>query len=233
MKLTERDKKLLRMLAYFVVITGFGAFVFRPLIRNNAELGDRIILLEARKEEMDARIAQQQGLEKRRNELADLYRISTREFYPMLGSEEVDREITGIILSCGMQALNLNIVMPQEGVVLMPYVHAEEAAEIELPGNLQESISTAEENAAGETADARSFIYAPVVAFTASGSEAQAAELIDKLYREYPAIRVRSYAHRIQESSAVEERGMRTELLSLELELYMCDRSLSGQGEKS
>lgn len=242
MKLTERDKKLLLMLAYFVVIVGFGAFVFRPMIGNYTELGDRIVLLEAEKQEMDERIAQWKGLEQRRNELADLFRISTEEFYPMLESEEVDKEITGIVLSCGMQALNLNIAMPQEGVSVTPYRYAEETAEMELSGDAPESVS--EESVSPESilqedgsaqegeAAAQSYIYAPVVTLTAAGSEAQAEALIDKLMREYPAIRVRSYSHQMLENFAGGENVTGTELLSLELELYMCDHSVSGQGEK-
>lgn len=215
MRLTERDKKLLLMLACFVIVTGFGVFVFRPLISNYVELGDRLLLLETQKEEMDEQIKQGRGLEQRRNELADLLRVSTREFYPMLESEEVDKEITGIVLSCGMQALTLNIAMPQEGLAITPYMP---------------DISEEEESA--EVTDSRSYIYAPVVTFTASGSEAQVEELIDKLTREYPAIRVRSYSRQAQGSYGYEENITGLELLSLELELYMCEHSLSGQEER-
>lgn len=231
MKLTERDKKLLLMLAYFVVIVGFGAFVFRPLINYYMDMGDKIVLLEAQKEEMDARIAEAHGLEQRRNELADLFRVSTQDFYPMLQSEEVDKEITGIVLSCGMQALNLNIVMPKEGITPTLYPYAEEETKVALPGDVAESVFPDTAGAeAGETAG-QTYIYAPVVTLTASGSEAQAGELIDKLTRDYPAIRLRSYSRQAQNGGA-EENGVRMELVSLELELYMCDKSVSEQGEK-
>ena len=241
MKLTERDKKLLLMLAYFVIIVGFGAFVFRPLIAYYTDLGDRVILLEEQKEEMDARLAEAEGLEQRRNELADLFRISTQDLYPMLGSEEVDKEITGIVLSCGMQAMSLNIAMPEESTGLQMYPYAETGQELVLPGDaaaaetetatvtetgeLTEQTETTEDEAAGQ-----SYIYAPVVRLTAAGSSAQADELIDRLTRDYPAIRLRSYSRQLQSADYMEG-GTGLEFLTLELELYMCDRSVLEQGE--
>lgn len=238
MKLTERDKKLLLMLAYFVIIVGFGAFVFRPLIRYYMDMGDRLVLLEAQKEEMDARIAQSQGLERRRNELADLFRVSIQEFYPMLGSEEVDKEITGIVLQSGMQAMSLNIAMPEEGIEVQWYPYAEKEQGLELPGDVTVTESTEgsdgenTEVGADESGEAlQGSVYAPVVTVTASGSKAQADALIDRLAENYPAIRVRRYTRQTQRNEW-EEGGAEFEMLTLELELYMCDKSLAGQEEK-
>ena len=75
MKLTERDKKLLLALAYFVIIVGFGAFVFRPLISHYMDLGDQVAILSAQKEEMDARIKEAKGLEQKKQEKMDLFLI--------------------------------------------------------------------------------------------------------------------------------------------------------------
>lgn len=222
MKLTERDKKLLLMMAYLVVIIGFGAFVFKPLINYYMDMGDEIVLLEAQKEEMDARIAEEPGLERRRNELADLYRISTQDYYPMLESEEVDKEVTGIVLSCGMQALNLNIVMPQQGVAVTMYPYAETEAGILSP-------DTADTE---EAAGTQSFVYAPLVTLTASGSKAQVDNLIDTMTRDYPAIRLRNYSRQRQTSGWEEESFTGMESVSLELELYMCDRSVIEREEQ-
>lgn len=239
MKLTERDKKLLLMLAYFVIIVGFGAFVFRPLIGYYSTLGDNIALLEAQKEEMDTQLAEARGLEQRRAELADLFRVSTQDLYPMLGSEEVDKEITGIVLSCGMQAMSLNIAMPEESAGLQMYPYAETEQAIVLPGDEaaadpatvpeigypEQQTDTAEDEAAGQ-----SYIYAPVVKLTAAGSSAQADELIDRLTGDYPAIRLRSYSRQLQSADYMEG-SAEQELLTLELELYMCDKSVLEQGE--
>lgn len=222
MKLTERDKKLLLMMAYLVVIIGFGAFVFKPLINYYMDMGDEIVLLEAQKEEMDARIAEEPGLERRRNELADLYRISTQDYYPMLESEEVDKEVTGIVLSCGMQALNLNIVMPQQGVAVTMYPYAETEAVTFSP-------DTADTE---EAAGTQSFVYAPLVTLTASGSKAQVDNLIDTMTRDYPAIRLRNYSRQRQTSGWEEESFTGMESVSLELELYMCDRSVIEREEQ-
>lgn len=232
MKVTERDKKLLLMLAYFVIIVGFGAFVFRPLLRYYMDIGDRVTLLTERKEEMDRRLEEGRGLEERRNELSDLFEISTQDIYPMLGSEEVDREITGIVLSCGMQALNLNIAMPEEGMQAVMYPYAEgqtDPSESEMAGDF-----SAEPDGEAQTegaAGGQGHIYAPVVTLTAAGSGAQVESLIDKLMKDYPGIRLRSYVRR-QHTENPEGEETAQEFLSLELELYMCDKSVSEQGEK-
>lgn len=238
MKLTERDKKLLLALAYFVIIVGFGAFVFRPLISHYMNLGDQVALLSAQKEEMDAQIDEARGLERKKREMTDLFRISTQDLYPMLESQGVDKEVTGIVLSCGMQALNLSIVMPEEPVSLVPYLYAEEmeAAQVPVSEELpEENAEEADEAQAGETSDAEEedlgYIYAPIVTLTASGTEAQVENLIDTLTGDYPAIRLRSYSRQVQDAQWGEEAAIGTEVLSLELELYMCDRNLEGQGE--
>ncbi len=232
MKVTERDKKLLLILAYFVIIVGFGAFVFRPLFRYYMDMGDRVTLLTAQKEEMDRRLGEGRGLEKRRNELSDLFEISTQDLYPMLGSEEVDKEITGIVLSCGMQALNLNIAMPEEGMQTVMYPYAEGQSDIpvsETAGDFpaEPEVGAQTEGAAG----GQGHIYAPVVTLTAAGSSAQVEALLDKLMKDYPGIRLRSYV-RGQQTGYTEEEEIEQELVSLELELYMCDKSVSERGEK-
>lgn len=239
MKLTERDKKLLLALAYFVIIVGFGAFVFRPLISHYMDLGDQVAILSAQKEEMDARIKEAKGLEQKKQEKMDLFLISTQDLYPMLESQEVDKEITGIVLSCGMQALNLSIAMPEEPVSLMPYPYAEEA---EVPGETAMSELTEEAAEAGDETEAeeittpeednQGYIYAPIVTLTASGTEGQIENLIDTLTGDYPAIRLRGYSRQIQDSRQAEELAAGTEILSVELELYMCDRNPEGQGDK-
>ena len=38
MEITERDKKLLLFMAFFVIVLGFGFFVIRPLSQADAEL---------------------------------------------------------------------------------------------------------------------------------------------------------------------------------------------------
>lgn len=230
MKMTERDKKLLLMLAYFVIIVGFGAFVFKPLFHYYTDMGDRVALLKVQKEEMERRLEEGRGLERRRKELADLFRVATRDIYPMLGSEEVDKEITGIVLSCGMQALNLNIVMPEAGMQAVMYPYAEAREEMVLPGDEAAGKTTAEDLPAEDGSAGRGHIYAPVVTLTAAGSNAQVEHLIDVLMKDYPGIRVRGYA-RQQQTDGMDGKDAEMELLSLELELYMCDKSVSEQGE--
>lgn len=237
MKLTERDKKLLLILAYFVIIVGFGAFVFKPLFNYYLDVGDRVTLLTAQKEEMDRQLEEGRGLEQRRNELSELFRISTQDIYPMLGSEEVDKEITGIVLSCGMQALNLNITMPEEAMQAVMYPYAQGREQTHLPEGETDALDlfgetdTAEQVQTERAEEIQGHIYAPVVTLTAGGSSAQVENLIDKLMRDYPGIRVRSYA-RQQQAGNLEGEGAEMEFLSLELELYMCDKSVSKQGEK-
>lgn len=140
----------------------------------------------------------------------------------MLESEEVDKEVTGIVLSCGMQALNLNIVMPQQGVAVTMYPYAETEA-----GTLSPDTADTE-----EAAGTQSFVYAPLVTLTASGSKAQVDNLIDTMTRDYPAIRLRNYSRQRQTSGWEEESFTGMESVSLELELYMCDRSVIEREEQ-
>ncbi len=209
--MTERDKKLLYMLGFIVIIFMFIIIADRPLFRKiratNAEIEkeqetydmikmkqSRMALVESYKDQIDEKV--------------DLY---VARYYPIMDSTKIDDLLTGYVLGEGLKAVDLYIDMPQEAVVLLPYTYSEaaEAAsemsseeEAGNPDYAQVEAFTDTLNGEGqvnvdESADmvadtSLSGVYAAEVSLTAFGGETRLRSLLDKLLSNQ-SLRVASY----------------------------------------
>ena len=208
--MTERDKKLLYMLGFIVIIFLFIIIADRPLFRKiratNAEIEkeqetydmikmkqSRMELVESYKDQIDEKV--------------DLY---VTRYYPVMDSTKVDDLLTGYVLKEGLKAVDLYIEMPEEAVVLLPYTYSEAAAQAseaasEEAGNpdyAQVEAFTDTLNGEGqvdvdESADmvadtSLSGVYAADVSLTAFGGETKLKALLDKLLSDQ-SLRVSSY----------------------------------------
>ena len=121
-EITDRDKKLLLFLAIFVIVVVFGFFIIRPLAETDAALKEELAV----QEELQIRTQQklmllpsmQANVEKTEEELA----AAAEDFYPVMKSQEIDKLLTGIALSWGLESRQLVIQMPEGEMILDPFM---------------------------------------------------------------------------------------------------------------
>lgn len=128
-EITDRDKKLLLFLAIFVIVVVFGFFIIRPLAETDAALKEELAV----QEELQIRTQQklmllpsmQANVEKTEEELA----AAAEDFYPVMKSQEIDKLLTGIALSWGLESRQLVIQMPEGEMILDPFYASQAALE--------------------------------------------------------------------------------------------------------
>lgn len=128
-EITDRDKKLLLFLAIFVIVVVFGFFIIRPLAETDAALKEELAV----QEELQIRTQQklmllpsmQANVEKTEEELAAV----AEDFYPVMKSQEIDKLLTGIVLSWGLESRQLVIQMPEGEMILDPFYASQAALE--------------------------------------------------------------------------------------------------------
>ncbi|MDD3796683.1 MAG: type II secretion system protein GspM, partial [Lachnospiraceae bacterium] len=97
--MTERDKKLITLLAVVVILVVFFNYFFIPLKKESDELDASIETAQLQKSEMEVKIASLPILEGNFEDLKQKYPVSAQDYYPVMTSQEIDREITGMVLN--------------------------------------------------------------------------------------------------------------------------------------
>ena len=123
--LTERDKKLLYMLVFIVIIFIFGWYIIRPLYKKTVADQEAIILASSLQSSNEAKViglSSAQGLtDKFTKDLAE----STSVYYEYMDSSEIDKLVTSYILKNGLRARDLTITMPDGYVTETPYIYSD------------------------------------------------------------------------------------------------------------
>ncbi len=122
--LTERDKKLLYMLVFIVIIFIFGWCLIRPLYKHTVEDQESIEIeasLKASNQTKVMNVGAATALTgKFREELAEASEI----YYDYMDSSEIDKLVTYYILKKGLLARDLTITMPSGYVSESPYSYS-------------------------------------------------------------------------------------------------------------
>ena len=129
MAMTERDKKLIFMLAIIVIVVSIGYWGIRPAIKAMIEAKEDIAEQEEIKELNDIKIAQIPTLQSRTKEYeAEVDKIS-EEYLPYMNSDEIDKMFTGMVLERGLFAYDLDIQLENVPASLMPYAYSKMATD--------------------------------------------------------------------------------------------------------
>jgi hypothetical protein len=175
---------------------------------------------------MAMKIAQYPATLKTNEELKNTVAEVAADYYDLMTSQEVDREMTNIVLNMGLESVNLDI-RPMTLATTSAYVRSELARNAELESSLE---ALNDSDGTEDTSSVQDQIYSYQVTMTVEGTDAQYQNLIDLLTNSYPAIHVRSVSFQqgtvkllLQEDgSTVRDTSARR--LVLGLELYMCDK---------
>ena len=130
-KLTERDKKLLYILGFIVIVFVFGWIIMRPMIKSINKTEESIAAAENLKRQNEFKVTGLDSartlLERFRTDLDD----SMTDYYEPMDSSEIDKLITSYVLGKGLYAKDLTITMPKDTVEEVPYLYSEAAAKAE------------------------------------------------------------------------------------------------------
>lgn len=112
LKVTERDKKILLVLAVFLIVLGLIAGVLMPLMENTQKLGEEIAEAEVEKQEKEMKVAALPGMRSRMEKAEEELSAMQERYYPVMKSVEIDRMMTNTAVNCGIQVLDMDIRMP-------------------------------------------------------------------------------------------------------------------------
>lgn len=267
MKLTSKDKMLLSLMAFVLIAVVFIYYLIMPAMTRMDDLDLEIEDAQMQQQEMQMKISMRAGYEQSFKELQQAAADETAQYYDLMTSQEVDREITGIVLAHGLESVGLNI-QPAAYTIADPYSRSElaRAEELEEAAAAAAAAAASEENDGTVTdainegmqnqrdayqaaaaayegdshpvrVDVQDQIYTCKVSLSVEGEEENYQQLIDTLVNGYPAIRVTGISYQdglsrmmvLPDGSTELQEGRRQ--LVLNMDMYMCDKSLYEQVE--
>lgn len=236
MEMTDRDKKLLIMLAVFVIVVCIGYWGIYPIIKDISSINEKMQEQEDIRSMNELKLSQVALLDADNSTLEKSIVDARSAFFPVMTSAEIDRYFTDLVLSYNLHSYDLDIQMPTEETELQPYQYSEKAFNQAL-----EDASGADTAATGTTSESgeplfdeevMTGIYTVNVSLRLGGSEQDLSRLIDDLSGSDKKMRVCQYAWSEERSvnyaaatvDADGEYTIQTEkVLTLKLEIYMCE----------
>ena len=233
-EVTQRDKKLLAFLAVVVIGVLFTVFGILPLLDTGSSLDTEIEVAQQSKQVMEEKIASLPVYQAQYEESDKAWKEEALNFSDMMSSQEIDKLVTGVMLSCSLEAKNMSITFKAEPQSLAPYYASEAAALAEQ--QKQEAAAAAQNGDAAGTdsgaaaagagaADGQSMISVAAVSLTTEGDAVHIRQLIDVFSDDYPGIRITDLNYETNEIT--DKKGIVTStstVLRLGLEIYMCEK---------
>lgn len=220
MEITNRDKKILCVLSVILILVVFGNFVIRPLLSQRSELSEEFKEKQQTKETMEKAIASIPQKEARLKASRADFKKETKDIYPVMESHKVERMITKLILKCGLSSRDFEISAKPSVSILSPYIESSLAKNLGLDDSGESTDGTGEDSS--KSAITQNVIYSYPVSVNILGTKANAKKLIDKIYSDYPSIRIVSYGMSSETALTTSNKVIDASTLSLVLEVYMC-----------
>lgn len=243
MVLTEKDKKLLYALCIVLILAVFGLFVIKPQIEKRGKLTEQLEELEVKEGAMQIAIAGAPASDQIIKESKKEFDEITKDFYPLMISNQIEPVITEMVLKHGLTSVQLEVSSKPEIKDIEAYFASEAAQQVALDAMMKEAegkedTGTAEQDIAtqdvenepaqtgGETqaAIAQDIVYTSQIAVTVSGSRESMEALIDEISNDRPAIRVTGFTMDTQTGINAENQVQSVSSMTIKMELYMCNK---------
>lgn len=211
LKVTERDKKLLVVLAVVVIVFGMGFGILLPLFEKGQDLTEQLLEETVVKVTNEQKVNTLDALKKQEETLKEELAAVRNEFYELTPSMEIDRMMTGMALSHGLVVKDLDITIPSTGSYTA------------LIGYQDMLLNRAEDSVNGETAseEPESTVYTGVYTANAKISMTGSREALQAMLDECAALEPKA---RISEFLWEQEReDSANYILTMSVELYMSE----------
>lgn len=179
MVITERDKKLLGILAAFLIVLMFFLLVFKPLAAKNKQIKSELRAATEQEIEVDNKASGAQDMAAKEEQTKEQLGNVLARYYPMQQSQGAERMITTLMLNHNMSIQSLSVTMPETASVIKWYQYTEEGRE--------EAITPPK--SADETGNVLS-LYTARVTCVIEGSDQDLWQLVDDISDHYPAISI-------------------------------------------
>lgn len=183
--LTERDKKLLVILAVVALVAGLGAGVIYPLMNKAQDL--QLELQDARieKTEREAKVAKLPVVEQQQQTVYAEMEELQKDAYPVMPSLSIDRTLTSLAQARGADVKSLNIEMP------------EKQSYTSFPSYGQVLIAAASGSSDGQSGESENAtyrgIYTAHATMSLSGNRETLQSVIDQVQAEEPNFRITEF----------------------------------------
>lgn len=220
---TERDKRLLRLVACVAILAIFGLYMIRPAITRREILQDEYDTAERKQQEYQMQIATLATIDEiiAQNQAA-LNTASEQYYKGDLETRQMDDIITGIALENGLfpQALTLTEAAPGSvAAYLMDETQTDAPA---APADSTDASGTDTALAAAAAYEPTNYIYLGTATISAQGEVTQWLNFLDEVHRKYKGLRVTNFS--ITDFNYIQNntQAVSTKLITGTLEIYMC-----------
>lgn len=227
--LTKRDKQLIEILSVILLAALFINFLILPQWDKYTDTGVKLLEKQQEQQAMSEAIAQEALVKKQMDDAEKEYESVIADFYPMMESHAIERMITKLALDNHLEARDFDISSKPSPSILEPYFASALGLEMQMEGggNPQSGQTPdAEDSGTGLVgSQEQDVIYSSQVNVTVLGSRENMEQMIDTLYKQFPAVRIKGYS--ISSENVLDSvSGNKTMMssLSLELEVYMCEK---------
>lgn len=241
LQMTERDKRLIVLLAVFIILVAGGYWGIYPAVTGIIATNEKIAEARELQVQNDFKIAQLPLIsidnERKKEELKSL----KEEYFPMMTSAQVDRYFTELVLSYGLNSYDLEIQMPEGEAAVEPYQYSQKArgggasGEMEMQMNEVEQVMAEAEGedpsdpsaAFIDVSEVSTGIHEVAVSMRVGGDEKKIQKLIDDLSVTDQKLHLRSFSWGKEDAMDFGLPGtfeMKEEKnLTMNINLYMCE----------
>lgn len=224
MTITDNDRKLLGLLAAFLVAAAFLFFVFQPLAAKNEQLEAELKAARTEEADIDNKAALAGDMKQKEQAVTEQMKQVLARFYPVMQSQEAERMVTTLMLNHNLDIQSLTVIMPEKAADLDWYQYSQSAASYGQP-------------AEGEEKQIALPLYVAKVTCVTEGKKEDLWSLVDDISTGYPAISISSIEWSSTErvtgnNAAASAEGdvqvmpatVKTDRLTIGLEIYMCNQ---------
>ena len=209
---TERDKKLLRLVACLAIIVIFGMYLIRPAMEKHETLQNEYDAAEQKQQEYQTQIAALATIDDiiAQNEAA-LNTASEKYYKSDLETRQMDDIITGIALENGLFPQSLTLTEAAPGAV-SAYLTEQEA----------DSTDDSTDDTSATLIQPVNYVYIGTATISAQGAVTQWLNFLDEVEHRYKGLRVTNFSIADYDYVANNTQAVSTNLITGTLEIYMC-----------
>ena len=212
LEVTERDKKLLKILAVVVVIGLFFLIVFRPLLNSISSMQSELDQAEQEKVVMEQEIAQLATNESSLDSIKSQTYAAASDFYDLDKNSTIDKTLTELANEHGLTVSNLNIDVDPSAANITAYDPLTAA-------------SGSQSDDSEESDSSSSPLQVTRTTMDVTGSQADFLKMLDTIFHKEKSMHVVSYSTSSNVLFSVNRQNVESSTMEVVLDIYMYDKS--------